>query len=206
MKMKSNKLIHAIVLATALVAAPVYAGYKLKSANVPVAVAKSGMTVTSTVDWNRNSARIGRFAESWTLDGLSLNDLTFYGGIADNTTLFREVNKKVTPLPRFSATMLIPDIVQMFEASYRVALSTSLMSIDSVEPMKLAGSDGFRFTYNFTVQGEDVKRKGEARGAIIGGKLYLITFEAPAIYYFDRDVTEFRRVADSAKLAVLKKK
>ncbi len=202
----SHKIVRGLVLSAALVAAPVLAGYKLKSANVPVAVAKSGLMVTSPIAWNRNSARIGRFAETWTLDGVSLNDLTFYGGIADNTTLFREVNKKVTPLPRFSATMLIPDIVQMFEASYRVALSTSLMTIDSVEPMNFAGAEGFRFTYNFTVQGEDVKRKGEARGAIIGGKLYLITFEAPAIYYFDRDVEEFRKVADSAKLAVVKKK
>jgi hypothetical protein len=187
-------------LAVALITAPALAGYKLMPTGVAVSVAKSGLTVSPSKDWNRLGGRVGRNAESWTLDGLALNDLTFYGGIADNTTLFREVNKKDTPLPRFSSTMLIPDVVQLFEASYRVANGTSLMSIDSVAPASFAGNPGFRFTYNFTVQNEEVKRLGEARGAIIGGKLYMITFEAPVIFYFDRDVEAFRKIVDSASI------
>ncbi len=190
-------------LAVALITAPALAGYKLMPTGVAVSVAKSGLTVSPSKDWNRLGGRVGRNAESWTLDGLALNDLTFYGGIADNTTLFREVNKKDAPLPRFSSTMLIPDVVQLFEASYRVANGTSFMSIDSVAPASFAGNPGFRFTYNFTVQNEEVKRLGEARGAIIGGKLYMITFEAPVIFYFDRDVEAFRMIFDSASIVAV---
>jgi hypothetical protein len=189
-----------------LVAAPAIAGFKLMPAGVPVAVAKSGLTVKPSVPWNKLGARIGRQAESWTLDGLSLNDVTFYGGIVNDTTLFKEVDKTRRPLPRFSSTMLAPDIAQLFEGSYRVAVGTSLMSIDSMEPATFAGQQGFRFTYSFTVQNEEVKRLGEARGAIIGGKLYLITYEAPKIHYFDRDVAAFRALADSAIVAAVKKK
>jgi hypothetical protein len=200
-----HKIILGAIIAVSLLAAPALAGYKLMPAGTPATVAKSGLQVTPSQPWNRLGGRIGRNAESWTLDGLSLNDMTFYGGIADNTTLFREVNKKDAPLPRFSATMLIPDVVQLFEGSYRVANGTSLMTIDTVEPAKFAGNPGFRFTYNFTVQNEEVKRNGEARGAIVGGKLYMITFEAPVIHYYAHDVEAFRKVADGAVIGALPK-
>jgi hypothetical protein len=201
-----KRILKLAALSVALIAAPGLAGYKLMPTGVAATVAKSGLTVSPSQDWNRLGGRVGRNAESWTLDGLALNDLTFYGGVANDTTLFREVNKKEAPLPRFSSTMLIPDVVQMFEASYRVANGTSLMSIDSVAPASFAGNPGFRFTYNFTVQNEEVKRLGEARGAIVGGKLYMITFEAPVIFYFDRDVAAFRKIADGASIVAVVKR
>jgi hypothetical protein len=186
-------------LALALViVSPAKAGYKLMSAGQPETVAKSVLSVTPSIDWNRLGARPGRNAESWTLDGLTLNDLTFYGGIGNDQTLFRDAHKKDAPLPHFSATMLAPDIAQLFEGSYRVANQTALMKIESIEPAKFAGQNGFKFTYSFTIQGEEVKRLGEARGAVVNGGLYLITYEAPLIYYYARDLEAFRKLADSA--------
>jgi hypothetical protein len=182
------------------------AALKLMPLGKPATVAKSTLSVTPSEDWNRLGARFGRNAESWTLDGVSLNDLTFYGGIANDATLFREVNKKERPLPRFSNTMLAPDIAQLFEGSYRIANNTSLMSIDLIEPATFAGQQGFKFVYSFTVQNEEVKRRGEARGAIIDGKLYMITFEAPIIHYYDRDIETARRVFESAVVGPAPKK
>lgn len=195
-----------LVAVLVAVATPAVAGYKLMPAGISVAVAKSGLTVTPSQPWNRLGGRVGRNAESWTLDGLTLNDVTFYGGIANNNTLFREVDKKNAPLPRFSSTMLIPDVIQLFEGSYRVANATSLMSIDSVEPATFAGAAGFRFTYSFTVQNEEVRRRGEAHGAIIGGSLYMVTYEAPVIHYFERDLEAYRKMAASAIVAALPRK
>lgn len=178
---------------------------KLITRGVAVSVAKSPLTVTPAIDWNRIGARPGRNAESWTLNGLSLDDVTFYGGIANDTTLFRDAKKKTGPLPRFSSTMLIPDIAQLFESSYRVSVGTSLMTIDSAEPATFVGKPGFRFTYNFVVQGEEVRRKGEAMGAVVDGKLYMMTYEAPAIHYFDAALGSFRQLAQSAVLGVEKR-
>ena len=141
-----------------------------------------------------------------TLDGLTLNDVTFYGGIADNQTLFREVNKRDKPLPRFSATMLMPDVASLFEGSYRVALDTSLFSIDGMEPAQFAGNPGFRFNYSFTIESDEVRRKGEAYGAIIGGKPYMATFEAPAIVYYDRNIEAFRDLVRTARFTPAPKK
>lgn len=189
--------------AVALAATPVWA-YKLVKQGAPVSVAKSELVVTPAIDWNRMQARPGRNAEAWTLDGLALNELTFYGGIADGKTLFREVDKRDKPLPRFSATMLPPDVVQLFESSYRLAGGSALFEVRQVEPATFAGRPGFRFGYGFTLEGDKVRRLGEATGAIVGGKLYMVTFEAPAIHYFERNLADYRSVAASARLAAVK--
>ena len=117
-------------------ATPVLAGNSLVVAGTPVAVAKSGLTVTPPAEWNRLGARRGRNAETWTLDGDTLNNLTFYGGIIDGQPIFREISKKAKPLPRFAATMLASDLPALFEQSYRIALDTALMEIEKVEPTR----------------------------------------------------------------------
>jgi len=199
-----GKFVMAMV-AAALVTSPALAGFKLMPSGKPAQIRKSTLMVTPPRDWNRLGSRIGRNAESWTLDGLSLNDATFYGGVSNDETLFREVSKKERPLPRFSATMLMPDVAALFEGSYRVANGTSIFSIDSMEPGSFAGRDGFHFTYSFTLQADEVRRKGEAYGAIIEGKLYMATFEAPVIHYFDRDLESFRALVSTARIAPLVK-
>lgn len=185
--------------AASLSTAPALA-YKLVPQNARVAVARSAMTVASPIDWNRQQARPGRNAEAWTLDGMPLNEVTFYGGIASDQTLFKEVSRKDRPLPRFAPSMLAPDVAQMFEASYRLAGGSALFAIDGIEPATFAGHRGFRFRYSFTLEGEEVRRTGEATGAIADGKLWMITYEAPTIHYFDRNLADYRALVDSAQI------
>lgn len=187
--------------ALALAAAPALAAFRIMPAGTPQLIRNSTLTVTPGIDWNRLGPRLGRNAEAWTLDGHSLNDLNFYAGVADGATLFREVDRRNRPLPRFSATMLAPEIVQIFESTYRVAARTSLFEVGEVSPATFAGHPGVRFTYRFTIQDEEVRRNGEATGAVIGGKLYLISYEAPAIHYFARNLADYRAIVASATLA-----
>ncbi|GAA0664126.1 hypothetical protein FHT00_001132 [Sphingomonas insulae] len=198
--MSFRRLGLSVAIAAALISVPAIAGNKLIPAGTRIAVAKSTLTVQPASEWNKLGARPGRNAETWTLDGDALNDLTFYGGIDAGKPLFREADRKNRPLPTVSATMLITDIPALLESSYRIALGTAAMSIGTVEPVTFAGGKGVRFTYAFTRQGETLHRRGEGRGAMIGGRLYLITYEAPALYYFDRSVAAARQVADSARL------
>lgn len=195
-----NRSIALACLPLLLLSDPAFAGYKLMPAGGSQPVGKVGLAITPPNDWNRLGAKIGRNAESWTLDGLSLNDLSFYAGIEEGKPLFREVDKKNRPLPKFTASMLPTDIVSLFEGSYRVAAGTSLFEIGTVEPIMFAGKPGVRFAYSFVQQGEEVRRKGEGSGAIINGKLYLVTFEAPAIYYFDRDIARYRILVGTARV------
>ncbi len=174
-------------------------GNTLIPAGQRVAVAKSAMTVQPGNEWNKLSARPGRNAETWTQDGDDLNDLSFYGGIESGRPLFREVDRKNKPLPKVSATMLITDIPVLLENSYRIARDASSMTIDTIAPIQFADNKGVRFTYTFSKQNETLQRRGEARGAVIGGKLYLVTYEAPSLYYYDRSAGAAQTVADSVR-------
>ena len=190
------------LMGLAIMAAPgaAVAGWAVMGHGQPVAVAKSGLTVTPASDWNRWSRRPSQKGEIWTLDGVSLNELSFFAGVANGESLYKERDKANKPLPKFNSNMLAPDIVAMFEASNRIILDTSLFAIDNVEPAKLAGHDGVRFTYHYTVQADEVRRMGEARAAVIGGKLYIINFAAPSIHYYDANIVEVRAIMDSARL------
>lgn len=196
-----RKKILITVAAAAFLAAPALAAaWTVMAAGQPEAVAKSGLTVTPKSDWNRWSARPSPKGETWTQDGVALNQLDFFAAIAPGEALYKEHNKKDQPLPKFDAKMTAPDIVRMFEDSNRILLKTSLFEIDKVEPTRLAGHDGVLFRYHYVVEEEEVRRNGEARAAIVGGKLYLINFAAPAIYYYDAGIGEAEGMMDHARL------
>jgi hypothetical protein len=95
--------------------------------------------------------------------------------------------------------MLITDIPVLLENSYRIALNAASVKIDTIEPTQFAGNKGVRFTYSFSKQNQTLQRRGEARGAVIGGKLYLVTYEAPSLYYYDRSASAARVVAGSMR-------
>lgn len=198
--MISRNFAAAVITASLVLGSPAFAGNKLIPAGQRIKVAKSVLSVQPGIEWNKMGARPGRSSETWTLDGDGLNDLTFYGGVESGRPLFREVDKKNRPLPHVSSTMLLTDIPALLENSYRVALQTSAVQIETVEPVQFAGAKGVRFTYSFSSQNETLRRRGEARAAMIGGKLYMITYEAPALHYYDRSYEAFRTVAESARI------
>jgi len=192
-------------LATTLLAAPllITAGpalaHKLHKQGEAAAVAESSLTVTPSRDWNQLSARIGKNTETWTLDGEQLNDVTFFGGIEPGRPLVKERSRKREPLPKFTTSTLLPEVPELLERTSRAYKGSGSFQVTSVEPTRFLDSDGVFFSYEFTDE-DQLTRKGEARAAIIGGKLYLITFEAPRLSYFGKVVAEFRALADTARL------
>ena len=173
--------------------------FHIAASGLPQRIGDSALTVTPSQDWNRLGRRVGHDAESWSEDGLSLNDVTFYAGVPSEQTLLKARSPKDKPLPPFSATMLPPDVAQMFEETYRIANDTSIFTVDKIEPAKFLGGDGFRFFYTF-VSKDEVERKGMATAAVRDGKLYMITLEAPTIHYFDTTLPAYQQLVESATL------
>jgi len=196
----NRNLLLATVAATVLsISVPAQAGWKLIQPDVEAKLKKSGMSVTPKQEWNRWSRRPSKKSEIWTIDGMSLNELSFYGGIVTGDTLFKDRNKKTKPLPKFDSNMLIPDITQWFEASHRIVLDTALFEIDSIKPFEFAGNPGFQFTYHYVVK-DELNRKGEAVGAMIDGKLYLINYTAPEIHFFDQNRDNFINLISTIRM------
>lgn len=187
---KIRLLIGVVLLLSAGVA---HSGNRLMEANSQAQVAGGAFSVSPPQAWNKLGARPGRGAEVWTLDGEALNEITFYGAIQTDRPIFRERNRREQPLPRFSSTMLLTDIPTLLENSYRTGLGVSVYTTDRMEPTRFGGRDGIRFEYRFTA-GDEVPRRGEGYGAIVNGRLYLITFEAPVIHYFDASIEAYRQL------------
>ena len=164
-----------------------------------VSVAKSDMRVTPPQDWNKLDARPGRRAETWTLDGELLNDVTFFGGIAHGKPLVKERDKKRAPLPKFEKSTLLVEVPELLEGTYRAYKQIGLFDLTSIEPGRFLDRDGVHFSYEY-VDKDGLTRKGEARATVVDEELFMVTFDAPRLYYFDRTLAAYRSLADTAVL------
>ncbi|QTH24510.1 hypothetical protein HRJ34_08510 [Rhizorhabdus wittichii] len=163
-------------------------------------IAESRFSASPTDEWNRLSRKDGKNVEIWTRDGDQLNKVTFFGGIPSGKPLVREIDKKHQPLPKVAADMLITDIPVLLESTYRIQYAVTQMEVESQEPATLSGHKAIRFTYRFAREDDGVRRRGEAIGAFVDGQLYLVTYEAPALYFFDKDVEKYRKLAATLAL------
>lgn len=186
--------------ASLMIAAPMCLANSLVSPGPRPGIAKSRLSATSADEWNKLSRKDGSNVEIWTIDGDDLNKVTFFGGIPVGKPLLREIDKKRRPLPKVADNMLITDIPALLESTYRSQFAVNQMEIGSQEPALLDGNKGIRFTYSFTRADDEVQRQGEGVGAVVGNQLYLVTYEAPALYFFDKDVDKFRKIAASLQL------
>ncbi len=192
-----------IALAGALVlsaAMPAWARWAEMQSDAPVAVAKGTMMVTPTVDWNRSSMRPSRRSEAWTRDGVNLNELTFFGAIADGESILRQGWMVSEKLPRFKSDMLLTDIAELFEKTNRIVLQSPVFKMGKVEPARLGSHDGVRFSYSYAAQAEDIERKGEAVAAIVEGRLYMVNYVAPSLHYFDAGIGDVRTMIEGIEI------
>ncbi|KTR84514.1 hypothetical protein NS277_04705 [Novosphingobium barchaimii] len=157
------------------------------------------LTVTPPRDWNRLDIKPGKHAETWTLDGEQLNDVTFYTGIEPGEPLVRERNRKREPLPKFTSATLLAEVPELLEGTYRAYKHTGAFALTSSRPESFLGRPGVHFTYDYT-DADLLPRKGEARAALINGKLYMATFDAPRLHFFDETVDDYRALVATATL------
>lgn len=160
-------------------------------------VGKSGLVVTPPRDWNRLSVKPGKFAETWTLDGEQLNDITFYTGVIPGSPLVREVNKKRDPLPKFTREMLLAELPELLGGTYRAYKKISTFTLTGSQRDLFLGHEGIKFSYQY-IDVDGLPRRGEAKAVIIDAKLHMITFDAPRLHYFDKTLPDFRALSDTA--------
>ncbi len=136
-------------------------------------------------------------AQIWTVDGFSLDQLALYPGIADGQPLARQEDGQ-EKLPVFKQDMTGSEIMELFEATLVRASKTSLAETSNLRPAQFGGMNGFRFDLAFTLK-DEVPRKGIVAGAIKDGKLYMIAYQGPRIFYFDKYEPVVERVIASVQ-------
>ena len=160
-------------------------------------VADDAIAVTPSRDWNRLDVKPGKNAETWTLDGEQLNEVTFFGAVEPGQPLVKERSKKREPMPRLRATTLLVEVPELLQNTYRAYKKIGDFALTGIQPAGFLGKEGVIFTYDYLDE-DDLPRKGEARATLINHKLYMITFDAPRLHYFDRNIGDFRSLAYSA--------
>jgi hypothetical protein len=197
--MKFNTLRVALALAAVATLSVPADAHKLAEKGKPVTVAESTLSITPTRDWNRLSGKPGKHAETWTLDGEQLDEVTFYAAIEPGEALIRERSKKKEPLPKFRKDMLLAEVPELLERTYRTGKDARDFQLRGATPGTFLGRDGVTFAYQVT-DVDGLTRKGEARAAIVDGKLYMVTFDAPRLHYFDLLADDARALMASATL------
>lgn len=194
----AGALIAALALSL-LVTSPGIAGNALREKGKPATISGSSLTVTPSRDWNRLAFSPGKRTELWTLDGEDLNDVTFFAGIEPGKPLMREVSKKRKPLPKFTTQTLLVEVPELLEGTYRASKDIATFNLSGAKPDRFLGHDGIRFTYDY-VDEDELPRRGEGRAALISGLLYMVTFSAPRVHYYDRTLEDFHLLTDTATL------
>jgi hypothetical protein len=188
----------ACLLAAALLeAAPVMAGWKLVASHRPIDLA--GMTVVAPSDWNQASGRPGKQGQTWTQDGFDLNGLEFFAGVPDGQPLYRERNHKRNPMPQFDSGMLLPDLADFFERSFRAQNQLATFTVLETQPTRFGGHDGLRVRYQYVLLNDELTRLGEVRLAVVKRKLYVANYFAPQLHYFPAGLSEADAIMDSAR-------
>jgi hypothetical protein len=179
---------------------PTHATWKAIAPDKEIKVAKSEMTIKPAQAWNKSSLRPSNHSEIWTIDGIDLNEVTFFAEISNGNVLYDNWYGSDNSLPKFKSDMLPTDLVELFEASNRIILGSSVFKVDKTEAAKLGGYDAVRFSYTYAVEGDGLTRQGEGIAANIGGKLYLLNFVAPKLHYAEVGLPMFRQLVESVKI------
>jgi len=176
-------------------------GYSLVRAR-DTTVGDGSMAVTPPHEWNRVSTVWAiddiRAVEDWTLNGPYLDSMSFVTGLKGGRYIIRQNKRDAQQVPKFRSDMTAPEITAMLESFYRVKAGTVELTTTSLKPRTLMGYPGFQWDYDHLDQ-DEVWRRGRVVGAVIGGRLYLILYDATRMHYFNAALSDFEAVVNSAR-------
>lgn len=163
------------------------------------------MRVTLTQSWNRFEARglpvrvspMGAH-ELWTSDGLTLDVLAFFAGIGEGQPVGTALPGSKKDLPTFRAGMSPHEIVELYEAL--VTQDGSVFSLRRLGPASLGEAGGFRFEHALTRRADGLRLAGVGYGAVVQGRLHLITYTAPRSEFYVGKAAGVEAVAASARI------
>ena len=151
----------------------------------PRATIGDAFSVDPQIRWASVPARSG--IELWTVDGATLEALTFFKGVEDGQPLYRgampggpEEDKR----PKFRATMTPTDIAELFVDSYAM-FHAQKIETTGLRPAKFGTQDGFRFEITWVTPG-GLDMQTLVAGAVLKKRLYAVVYSGARLHYFPR--------------------
>lgn len=178
-----------------------YGGYTLVRVK-EIRVGDDSLAVTPPREWNRISGSLFqdiRDVEDWTENGPYLDGISFVTGLKDGKALVRQYRRDDRQVPKFRSNMTPPEIGAMVESLFRVRGGAVDFTTISLAPRPFLGANGFQLDFEH-LDGDEVRRRGRAVGAVINGQLYLILFDAARSHYYNALLPDFEAIVNSARL------
>lgn len=155
--------------------------------------------------WNKVTPAWDRAPyEIWTQEGIPLDHLRLWGGVASGEALiakptvwFRGPGEKDPRYPTFKAGLPPDKLVALFETLYA---NEGPVQVTRVAPATFAGSKAVRFEFTLARRADDVVLKGVGWAAEHDGKLFAATFAAPRLAFFDRLLPMAEAVVKTARI------
>lgn len=165
--------------------------------NTGEAVIGERLVVPVDEGWNQLPAQGSGYAALWTIDGLPIDQLTFYVGIKDGAPIAPTPGNSQRPLT-FKASMQPHEMVALFESLYTRDGST--FTLERLDAVDFLGQRGWRARFTVVRKFDEVKLGGSLWGTVRDGQLHAMAFLAPSHAFYPRLLPRVEKVASAARL------
>ncbi|OGA43001.1 MAG: hypothetical protein A3G24_25245 [Betaproteobacteria bacterium RIFCSPLOWO2_12_FULL_62_13] len=148
--------------------------------------------------WNHLEAPGLGPAQTWTMEGLPIDQLLLYSGIKDGELVHAGGAGGKQKDFAFRSNMQAHEIVAMFEGM--LTRDGSSFRLVKLEPSSFGGLKGFRFDYVLTRKVDNVVLSGVGYGGVSKGELFAILYMAPRLGFFARHAPRVERIVQSARV------
>ena len=149
--------------------------------------------------WNHVNPSGSGPAQTWTMEGLPIDQLLLYSGLKDDQAIHEAGpgggSRKTF---NFRSTMQPDEIAALFEGM--LTRDGSSYKLVKLEPATFGGSKGFRFEYSLIRKIDNVQLSGVGYGTVSRGELFAIVYMAPRLAFFARHVAGVESMARSARV------
>jgi hypothetical protein len=155
------------------------------------------MKVTLDGPWNKMPTNGP--AQVWTMEGLAIDQLVLFPGVKDGELVHAQMPGGQKNFA-FKSGMQPDEIVALFEGA--LTRGGSQFTLVKLEPAAFGGAKGFRFEYSLVRRVDNVQLSGLGYGAVNGGELYALLYQAPRLAFFPRHQARVEHIAKSALIGV----
>ena len=157
------------------------------------------MTVKLEGAWNHVDAPGMGPGQTWTMEGLALDQLLLYSGIKDGQRIHAAApggsNAKEYS---FRSSMQSEEIVAMFEGM--LTRDGSTFKLAKLEPTNFGGLKGLHFEFSSTRKVDGVQLSGFGYSAVSKGELFAILYIAPRLTFYPRYAPRADQISRSARV------
>jgi hypothetical protein len=147
--------------------------------------------------WNHVTAPGMGPAQTWTMEGLPVDQLLIYTGLKDGEAVHGGGTGAQKSF-HFRSSMQPDEIVALFEGM--LTRDGSQFKLVKLEPAGFGGVKGFRFEYALTRKTDNVVLTGMGYGSVSKGELFALLYAAPRLSFFSRHKDRVEQIARSARV------